>query len=208
MNARVLVIDNEPWMRSLLVDYLQNQGYQVQAGADMASARTLLEAFHPDMLILDVILPDGNGLDLLNEIKSTPRTQMLPVIMISAHRKDITDKLSSFHRGADDYLVKPFDMKEMGERIQSVMKKHRALQGERPELDDIPAGEPLRLVHPQLESTLKEIIDRREIPPDFVLQEWEEPVFRWKSIPGRVKSIFLQVWGWIRGTFSRFRRRS
>jgi len=124
MANRILVIDDEKWIGTLLEDYLSEHGFEVESVQDLKGAREKLKVPHlPDLVVLDVMLPDGNGLDFLSEVRSTPRTKALPVIIITAHRIQVQDKIVGFETGADDYLVKPFDLKEFLSRANRLIER-------------------------------------------------------------------------------------
>lgn len=129
MKAKILVVDDEEWIASLLQDYLVEQGFDVELAYKLAEARRILARTPlPDLLVLDVMLPDGNGIEFLAEIRSSPLTKALPVVVISAHRVQVQDRISGFESGADEYMVKPFDLKEFKSRIVRLIQRVQAAQ--------------------------------------------------------------------------------
>ena len=110
MNARVLIIDDDRDLAAMLGEFLQREGYAVEAhhGADAGVAA--LRAAEPDLLILDVMLPERSGLDVLRELRLA--SSRLPVMMLTA-RGDPIDRILGLELGADDYLAKPFDPREL-----------------------------------------------------------------------------------------------
>ena len=138
MNAtpiKVLVVDDEPPIRKLLRMGLGTQGYQTM---DAPNAKTALDlmANQPDLVILDLGLPDMQGLELLRQIRS--RTETVPIVVLSSRGDEVT-KVEALDLGADDYVTKPFGMEELLARIRAALRHQLQVQGERPifELDDL-----------------------------------------------------------------------
>ncbi len=125
MNApdHILVVDDDREIRSLLGEYLQKQGYRVTAVADGKGLRAAMANSHPDLVILDLMLPGEDGLSLCRELRAKSE---LPVIMLTA-RGDQTDRIVGLEIGADDYVAKPFSPRELLARIKSVLRRARAL---------------------------------------------------------------------------------
>jgi DNA-binding response OmpR family regulator len=123
MNARVLIIDDDRDLAAMLGEFLQREGYAVEAhhGADAGVAA--LRAAEPDLLILDVMLPERSGLDVLRELRLA--SSRLPVMMLTA-RGDPIDRILGLELGADDYLAKPFDPRELLARIRAILRRASA----------------------------------------------------------------------------------
>ena len=119
----ILVVDDDREIRSLLAEYLQQQGYRITAVADGKGLRHAMAASHPDLVILDLMLPGEDGLTLCRELRAKSD---LPVIMLTA-RGDETDRIVGLELGADDYVAKPFSPRELLARIKSVLRRARAL---------------------------------------------------------------------------------
>jgi DNA-binding response OmpR family regulator len=117
--ARVLVVDDEPMVREVVVRYLERDGYRVDAAADAAGALELVAARHPHLVVLDLMLPDASGLDVLRELRRAGDT---PVIVLTA-RGDEGDRVLGLELGADDYVVKPFSPRELTARVASVLRR-------------------------------------------------------------------------------------
>lgn len=134
MNApdHILVVDDDREIRSLLTEYLQQQGYRVTAAADGRGLRAAMAASQPDLVILDLMLPGEDGLTLCRELRARSD---LPVIMLTA-RGDETDRIVGLELGADDYVAKPFSPRELLARIKSVLRRARALPGNLKTADD------------------------------------------------------------------------
>lgn len=117
--SRILVVDDDPGLRDLLQRYLEEQGYQVTAVQDGVAMDEVLEETAFDLLILDVMLPGEDGLSLLRRIVNKTR---LPVIMVSARGEDV-DRIVGLEVGADDYIAKPFNPREMLARVRAVLRR-------------------------------------------------------------------------------------
>ena len=119
----ILIVDDDKEIRSLLQEYLQKQAYRVTAVADGKGMRVALNAGHPDLIVLDVMLPGEDGLQLCRDLRARSN---LPIIMLTA-RGEETDRIVGLEMGADDYLAKPFNPRELLARIKSVLRRSRSL---------------------------------------------------------------------------------
>ena len=119
---KILVIEDEQGMRESMVASLQQEKYVVEAAADFNSAREKLEVYQYDCILLDIGLPGGNGLVLLEELKKQNNTE--GVIIVSA-KDSLEDKVRGLNLGADDYLAKPFHLAELNARVKSVLRRKR-----------------------------------------------------------------------------------
>jgi DNA-binding response OmpR family regulator len=117
--ATILVVDDEPMVREVVARYLQVEHYRVVEQSDGAEARRWLERHRPDLVVLDVMLPEIDGFNLLRFIRSQ---WDVPVIMLTA-RADETDRVVGLELGADDYVVKPFSPRELVARIRNVLRR-------------------------------------------------------------------------------------
>jgi DNA-binding response OmpR family regulator len=117
--ARVLVVDDEPMVREVVAQYLRLDGVQVQEAADGAEAVALLERSLPDLVVLDVMLPGVDGLEILRSLR---RRGDVPVILLTA-RADEVDRIVGLELGADDYVVKPFSPREVAARVKTVLRR-------------------------------------------------------------------------------------
>ena len=115
----VLVVDDEPIVREIAVRYLERSGYTTLEAADGATARRLLEQEPPDLVVLDVMLPGIDGLELCRWIRSRSE---LPVIMLTA-RGEEADRIVGLELGADDYVTKPFSPRELAARVRTVLRR-------------------------------------------------------------------------------------
>ncbi len=122
MNARLLLIDDDARLAAMVGDYLRNAGHQVEVAGSLAEGRERLEAQPYDALVLDLMLPDGDGLDLCRELRANPRTRQLPLLMLTA-RGEPMDRILGLELGADDYLPKPFEPRELLARIKALLRR-------------------------------------------------------------------------------------
>src|SRR5687767_2815568 len=119
--ATVLVVDDEPIVREVVVRYLEREGYATLETGDGDDARRLVEREAPDLVVLDVMLPGTDGLELCRWIRA--RSEM-PVIMLTA-RGEEADRIVGLELGADDYVTKPFSPRELAARVRTVLRRSR-----------------------------------------------------------------------------------
>jgi two-component system alkaline phosphatase synthesis response regulator PhoP len=117
---RILLVEDEPGLVLTLTDLLSSEGYGVAHAADCGSARRLVAGSAFDALLLDLMLPDGSGLELLDEMRT--RGDTTPVLVLTA-RSTIPEKVAGLKLGADDYLAKPFDSTELLARIEAIIRR-------------------------------------------------------------------------------------
>jgi DNA-binding response OmpR family regulator len=115
----VLVVDDEPIVREVVVRYLQHEGYSTLEADDGDKARIVLEAERPDLVVLDVMLPGTDGLELCRWIRAKSE---LPVILLTA-RGEEADRIVGLELGADDYVTKPFSPRELAARVRTVLRR-------------------------------------------------------------------------------------
>jgi DNA-binding response OmpR family regulator len=126
MNARILVVDDEAHIVEFVRGYLERDGYEVLTAADGDTAVELATKARPDLLVLDVMLPGRSGFDVLRALRSAGSS--VPVIMLTA-RDDVIDRVTGLELGADDYVVKPFEPRELVARVGAVLRRlERPLQ--------------------------------------------------------------------------------
>lgn len=126
----ILVVDDDPEIRSLLRRYLEGQGFRVSIAADRRECEARISDSRPDLVVLDVMLPDGSGLDICRSLHETRPD--LRVILLTALKEDV-DRIVGLELGADDYLGKPFNPRELVARIKAVLRRSGP--------DDVPAPE-------------------------------------------------------------------
>ena len=120
-DAHILVVDDEAWVRDLLLDYLTLRGFAVSAAASAAAAREVLAARAVDLVVLDLRMPGEDGLSFARELR---RRGGVAIVMLTG-AGEIVDKVVGLELGADDYLAKPFDPRELLARIRSVLRRVR-----------------------------------------------------------------------------------
>ncbi|NEO71570.1 response regulator transcription factor [Moorena sp. SIO3H5] len=121
--AKILVVDDDPAIRNLILRFLSQKNFQMQAAQDGKTALATFEQFNPDLVILDVNLPDALGYNLCQQMQS--RTDVFVLLLTS--RSDAADKNQGFQQGADDYITKPFDLQELENRVRAILKRKRAV---------------------------------------------------------------------------------
>ncbi len=132
----VLVVDDEPIVRDVVVRYLRREGYETLEADDGDRARIMLERNSPDLVVLDVMLPGTDGLELCRWIRSRSE---LPVILLTA-RGEEADRIVGLELGADDYVTKPFSPRELAARVRTVLRRSTpapGAEGERLEFDGL-----------------------------------------------------------------------
>ena len=117
--VQILVVDDEPMVREVVVAYLEREGFSVDEAATGAAALKHLDEARPDLIILDVMLPELDGFSVLTELR---KEQDIPVILLTA-RTEEPDRVLGLELGADDYVVKPFSPRELVARVRSVLRR-------------------------------------------------------------------------------------
>ena len=119
---RVLLIDDDARLAAMVGDYLRGHGYAVDAAPTLAAGRERLRAGSYDALLLDLMLPDGDGLELTRELRAAEPTRRLPLLMLTA-RGEPMDRVVGLEIGADDYLAKPFEPRELLARLKALLRR-------------------------------------------------------------------------------------
>src|SRR5437899_7418297 len=123
--SRILIIEDERALTEVLTYNLQREGYETIVAHDgqegLRKAQTLL----PDMILLDLMLPVLNGLDVCRELRAGERTRHIPIVMLTAKAEE-TDQVIGFSLGADDYVTKPFSIKVLVQRVKALQRRHDA----------------------------------------------------------------------------------
>ncbi len=126
---KILVVDDDNILRKVLRNYLEQQGYQVQDASSGTEGLTAFEAYSPDLIVSDVAMPEIDGFEFCRRLRSKPSGQLVPFIFLSA-RDDLEDKIQGHSMGADDYLTKPFEMKELLAKIEALLERSRRIHSE------------------------------------------------------------------------------
>ena len=122
MSQKILIIEDEPDIRKTLEYNISREGYHVVSASSLLEAKSQIESDSFSLILLDLMLPDGSGLDLCREIKSDKEKSSIPIIILTA-KDDEVDKVVGFEIGADDYVTKPFSVRELILRMKAVLKR-------------------------------------------------------------------------------------
>lgn len=125
-NKKILIIEDEAPIADLLSYGIKKEGYETKAAYDGETAFSIIESFKPDLILLDLMLPDISGFEIC---KRVTQSHNIPIIMLTA-KSDITDKLLGLEFGADDYITKPFDIREVTARIKAVFRRLETMRNE------------------------------------------------------------------------------
>lgn len=184
---RILVVDDEANIRRIVASYLRVEGFEVIEAADGRAALSAFDRSSPDLVILDVMMPGGDGIDVLRELR---RRSDVYVIMLTA-RAEETDRVIGLSVGADDYITKPFGAKELVARVKAVLRRQR--EGPAPASDE----EVLRLDDLVIDVGRHEVT-RDERPVTLTALEFDL-LQALAGSPGRVfsrRQLLERVWGW------------
>ena len=118
----ILVVDDEPNIIELAKLYLEREGYQVEGVGTGGDALSRFGSFHPDLLILDLMLPDIDGFEVCRQIRAKSD---VPILMLTARKEDV-DKIVGLELGADDYFTKPFNPRELVARVKAILRRYQA----------------------------------------------------------------------------------
>ncbi len=124
-DAQILVVDDEPDILSVLVYHLSREGYRVTTAVNGQGALTTAQAEHPDLIILDLMLPGMDGYEVLQRLRKADRTESIPVILLTARREE-EERVKGFEVGADDYITKPFSARELTLRVEALLRRSKA----------------------------------------------------------------------------------
>ena len=120
-DTKILVIDDDASLSSLLKMYFENEGYDVKLACDGVEGLSYFKMFEPDLVLLDIMMPKKDGWQVCREIREISAK---PIIMITA-KSEVFDKVLGLELGADDFVVKPFDMKELSARVKAVLRRYK-----------------------------------------------------------------------------------
>ena len=137
MNAKILIVDDEKDLLELLSMNLGTEGYIVNTAENAAQALAAVRTNRPDLILLDIMLPDTSGIKLTGKLKNTPNTANIPIILLTAKDKE-TDMVVGLSVGADDYITKPFSTSVLVARIEAVLR--RAYPGDEDVREVLAAG--------------------------------------------------------------------
>jgi len=158
MANRVLLVDDEEVNLDLMEQLVTAEGYEVIRATDGETALEMVKTSKPDVIFLDIVMPQMNGLEVLRKIKTSPFSYAIPVIMVTAISGQ-EERVKAIQAGADDFITKPFDRIELGARLKSLMR--------------------LKSIHDRLENnylTLKEMQKNRETLTQKVVSDFQTPM--------------------------------
>lgn len=148
--GRILVVEDENDIANLLHIFFTNRGYEVSTASTGQSAFARTRSQLPDLIVLDIMLPDTNGFEICQRLRTTTRTSHIPIIFLT-QRDERSDIIAGLELGADDYITKPFDMEELGLRVRNALNAHR-----RRNMTDPRTGLPsARIIEDQLRTLVK-----------------------------------------------------
>ena len=122
MEGRLLLVEDDPQVRAMLTRALGYEGFEIVAAGDAASAMSAFRATRPDLLLLDLLLPDDDGVDVCRRLRDAG--DQVPILMLTA-RDTVSDRIVGLEAGADDYLVKPFSTAELVARVRALLRRAR-----------------------------------------------------------------------------------
>ncbi len=184
---RILIVEDERTVAEVVGRYLQREGYAVRHVADGAQVMAAVDSFRPDLVVLDVMLPNRDGLEICRELRATRGG--VPVIMLTARGEEI-DKILGLGLGADDYVTKPFSPGELVARVKAVLRR-TAAPGEQAPTEVISAGD-LRV------DLVTRRVTRGDVALDLTAKEFDL-LAHMAAHPGRVytrESLLRDVWGY------------
>ncbi len=121
-DTKILIVDDDPNISDLLKMYFENEGYDVKLAADGSEGLNYFKMYEPDLVLLDIMLPKKDGWQVCREIREISSK---PIIMVTA-KGEVFDKVLGLELGADDFVTKPFDMKELSARVKAVLRRYQA----------------------------------------------------------------------------------
>jgi DNA-binding response OmpR family regulator len=158
MANRVLLVDDEEVNLDLMEQLVAAEGYEVLRASDGETALEIVKTARPDVIFLDIVMPQMNGLEVLRKIKTSPFSYAIPVVMVTAIAAS-EERIKSINAGADDFITKPFDRTELGARLKSLMR--------------------LKSIHDRLENnylTLKQMHKEREALTHKMVSDFQAPM--------------------------------
>jgi DNA-binding response OmpR family regulator len=158
MANRVLLVDDEEVNLDLMEQLVVAEGYEVIRASDGETALEMVKTTKPDVIFLDIVMPQMNGLEVLRKIKTSPFSYAIPVVMVTAIAAS-EERIKSIHAGADDFITKPFDRIELAARLKSLMR--------------------LKSIHDRLENNylaLKEMQKNREALTQKMVSDFQAPM--------------------------------
>jgi DNA-binding NarL/FixJ family response regulator len=129
MPLTILVVDDDLGTRLSISDFLELSGYSVIAADDGEQALTMVESYHPDLIVTDIVMPRMNGYELVRRVRQQPMFRLLPVILLTARTKT-QERILGYQSGCDLYLPKPFELDELAAAIRNLLERSKIIQSE------------------------------------------------------------------------------
>ncbi|HSN76695.1 MAG TPA: response regulator transcription factor [Anaerolineae bacterium] len=193
MSLKVLVVEDEPVLLETLAYNLQKQGYEVLTAADGYQAIALARKERPALLVLDLMLPGVDGFEVCRILR---QEMSVPILMLTARAEEV-DKVVGLEVGADDYMTKPFSMRELMARVKALLRRERLIREEIAAQDVISAGKPLVFDNLVIDDSRRELRKDGQAVP-LKPKEYELLAFlaRQRGIVVSRDLILERVWGW------------
>lgn len=200
MNRKVLIVEDEPVLLETIEYNLTRQGYEVCTAADGLAALKVARQERPDLIVLDLMLPGLDGFEVCRILR---QEMSVPILMLTA-RADEVDKVVGLEVGADDYLTKPFSMRELMARVKALLRRVRLIREELAAEGGVVGTESLTSGDLTINLTRREVL-RQGDPLRLKLKEYELLVFlaRHRGMVLSRDLILERVWGWDYGGGSR-----
>lgn len=196
--TRVVVVEDEPTITRAIADRLSAEGWEVSTALDGPSGVAAVQQAHPDLVVLDVMLPGFDGLEVCRRIQAD---SPVPVLMLTA-RDDETDMLVGLGVGADDYMTKPFSMRELVARLKALLRRVTRNASPQPDGDEVPA--PLQIGDLVIDRATRRV-SRAGVPAHLTPTEFDL-LLCLASTPGTVltrEQLLEDVWDWVDATGTR-----
>jgi DNA-binding response OmpR family regulator len=193
MTHKVMVVEDEPVLLDTLAYNLKKQGYEVVTASDGLQAVQLARKERPSLLILDLMLPGMDGFEVCRVLR---QEMAMPILMLTA-RADEVDKVVGLEVGADDYMTKPFSMRELMARVKAMLRRERMIREELAAQEPVLAGKQLTFTDLVIDENRREVL-RAGGPLAMKPKEYELLLFlaRQKGIVLSRTLILERVWGW------------
>lgn len=194
MNEKILVVEDEESLREALAYNLNKQGYAVTTAADGKTALSIARSENPDLILLDVMLPGLDGIEVCRQLRQTMAT---PIIMLTA-RDEVIDRVVGLEVGADDYLTKPFSMHELHARIKAMLRRAQIIKTQYQPAPDNDEEDKLITFSDVVINLSRHEVTVKGITVDLKPKEFDLLVYL-ASHPDQVISrekILQEVWGW------------
>lgn len=193
MSLKVLVVEDEPVLLETLAYNLQKQGYEVLTAADGYQAIALARKERPALLVLDLMLPGVDGFEVCRILR---QEMSVPILMLTARTEEV-DKVVGLEVGADDYMTKPFSMRELMARVKALLRRERLIREEIAAQDIAAVGQPLVFDNLVVDDSRRELRKDGQVVP-LKPKEYELLAFlaRQRGIVVSRDLILERVWGW------------